>query len=116
MSSFAEIREQVLELLQRERRVAYRILKRLFSLDDEYIEDLKADLIDAKRVARRAGCHCWLVQQCWKRLTSRPSVRGASIEHVHIFIPSGSSVGRGARTNIQGTPCTPYIPCARAQG
>ena len=51
MSSFAEIREQVLELLQRESRVAYRVLKRLFSLDDEYIEDLKADLIDAKRVA-----------------------------------------------------------------
>jgi class 3 adenylate cyclase len=51
MSSFAEICEQVLELLQRESRVAYRVLKRLFSLDDEYIEDLKADLIDAKRVA-----------------------------------------------------------------
>ena len=51
MSSFAEIREQVLELLQREGRVAYRVLKRLFSLDDEYVEDLKADLIDAKRLA-----------------------------------------------------------------
>jgi class 3 adenylate cyclase/tetratricopeptide (TPR) repeat protein len=51
MSSFAEIREQVLELLQRESRVAYRVLKRLFSLDDEYVEDLKADLIDAKRLA-----------------------------------------------------------------
>jgi hypothetical protein len=31
--------------------VAYRVLKRRFALDDEYIEDLKADLIDAKRLA-----------------------------------------------------------------
>src|SRR5216684_5097110 len=49
--TFAEIRAQVVELLQREGRVAYRVLKRQFGLDDEYIEDLKADLIDAKRVA-----------------------------------------------------------------
>src|SRR5262249_44053148 len=28
-----------------------RVLKRQFALDDEYIEDLKADLIDAKRLA-----------------------------------------------------------------
>src|SRR5262245_50963187 len=51
MSTFAEIRAQVLTLLQQEGRVAYRVLKRQFTLDDDYIEDLKADLIDAKRVA-----------------------------------------------------------------
>jgi len=51
MSTFAEIRAQVLALLQQEGRVAYRVLKRQFALDDEYIEDLKADLIDAKRLA-----------------------------------------------------------------
>src|SRR5713226_672464 len=49
--TFAEIRAPVVEMLQREGRVAYRVLKRQFGLDDEYIEDLKADLIDAKRVA-----------------------------------------------------------------
>src|SRR5713226_267696 len=49
--TFAEIRAQVVELLQREGRVAYRVLKRQFTLNDEYPEDLKADLIDAKRVA-----------------------------------------------------------------
>src|SRR5262249_1347447 len=42
---------QVIDLLQREGRVAYRVLKRRFALDEEYVEDLKADLIDAKRVA-----------------------------------------------------------------
>ena len=51
MPSFDEILAQVLELLQRDKRVAYRVLKRRFALDDEYVEDLKADLIDAKRVA-----------------------------------------------------------------
>src|SRR5262249_10995405 len=33
------------------KRVAYRVLKRRFALDDEYVEDLKADLIKAKRLA-----------------------------------------------------------------
>src|SRR5262245_25912234 len=51
MSTFTEIRAQVLALLQQEGRVAYRVLKRQFALDDDYIEDLKADLIDAKRLA-----------------------------------------------------------------
>ncbi|MBI3302813.1 MAG: AAA family ATPase, partial [Deltaproteobacteria bacterium] len=49
--TFDEILAQVRELLEREGRVAYRILKRRFELDDEDLEDLKADLIDAKRVA-----------------------------------------------------------------
>jgi class 3 adenylate cyclase len=49
--TFEEILAQVREQLQRERRVAYRILKRRFDLSDDDLEDLKADLIDAKRVA-----------------------------------------------------------------
>jgi len=49
--TFDEILTQVRELLEREGRVAYRILKRRFELTDDDLEDLKADLIDAKRVA-----------------------------------------------------------------
>ena len=49
--TFEEILTQVQELLQREGRVAYRILKRRFALTDDDLEDLKADLIDAKRLA-----------------------------------------------------------------
>jgi hypothetical protein len=52
MPTFDETLTQVIELLQREGRVAYRVLKRRFALDDEYVEDLKADLIDAKQLAR----------------------------------------------------------------
>ena len=49
---FSTVVEQVLELLQRQRRISYRALKREFDLDDEYIEDLKTELITAKRLAR----------------------------------------------------------------
>src|SRR5499426_2787056 len=49
--TFDEILAQVLELLQREQRLSYRALKRRFALDDEYLEDLKAELVEAKRLA-----------------------------------------------------------------
>ena len=49
--TYDEILAQVRELLQREERVSYRALKRRFNLDDEYLEDLKAELIDAKHLA-----------------------------------------------------------------
>jgi hypothetical protein len=49
--TFDEILDQVRLLLQQEGRVAYRVLKRRFGIDDEYLEDVKADLIDAKRLA-----------------------------------------------------------------
>src|SRR6266545_7096793 len=48
--TFDEVLEQVRELLQSKGRVAYRALKRRFELDDEYLEDLKAELIDAEHV------------------------------------------------------------------
>src|SRR5215468_3479711 len=48
---YEELVAKVIELLQREQRVPYRVLKRRFALDDDYIEDLKIDLIEAKRLA-----------------------------------------------------------------
>ncbi len=49
--TFDEVLDQVRELLQSKGRMAYRALKRRFALDDEYLEDLKAELIDAEHVA-----------------------------------------------------------------
>src|SRR6266540_7339918 len=49
--TFNEVLAQVLDLLQRQGRVSYRALKRRFALDDEYLEDLKAELIKAQRLA-----------------------------------------------------------------
>ena len=55
--TFDEVLEKIQELLQREKRVSYRGLKRRFDLDDEYLEDLKEELIGAKRIAamRKGG-------------------------------------------------------------
>src|SRR5262245_61733621 len=49
--SVDEILAEVVALLQKEGRISYRLLKRRFALDDDYLEDLKAELIDAKRLA-----------------------------------------------------------------
>ena len=42
---------QVLALLQQEQRLSYRVLKRRFQLDEDLLEDLKEDLIYAKKLA-----------------------------------------------------------------
>jgi len=49
--TFDETLVRVLELLQREGRVSYRALRRRFDLDEEYLEDLKAEIIQAKKLA-----------------------------------------------------------------
>ena len=49
--TFDEVLDQVRELLQQRGRVTYRALKRRFDLDDEYLEDLKGELIRAEGVA-----------------------------------------------------------------
>src|SRR5216683_478578 len=49
--TFDDILEQVLTLLQRQGRVSYRALKLRFDLDDEYLDVLKEELIDAQRIA-----------------------------------------------------------------
>ena len=50
--AFIEVVDQVIALLRDRARISYRVLKREFALDDEQLEDLKAELIDAQRVAR----------------------------------------------------------------
>src|SRR5262250_2798417 len=49
--TFDEILTQLLDLLEREGRVTYRALQRRFALDDDYLEDLKGEIIKAKRLA-----------------------------------------------------------------
>src|SRR5215510_7652631 len=51
MMDYDAVLAQVLELLQREHRIAYRVLKRRLQLDDEILEDLKDDVIYAKQLA-----------------------------------------------------------------
>src|SRR5215470_8456193 len=49
--TFDDVLEQIIQLLQRQGRVSYRALKRRFALDDDYLEDLKEELIHAQRLA-----------------------------------------------------------------
>jgi hypothetical protein len=51
MMDFAALRTQAIELLQREGRAAYRVLKLQIQIDDDLLEVLKDDLIYAKRLA-----------------------------------------------------------------
>jgi class 3 adenylate cyclase len=49
--TFDDILTQVIALLKRQGRVSYRALKMRFNLDDEYLDVLKEELIDAQRIA-----------------------------------------------------------------
>ena len=48
---YETVLEQVLVLLPREKRLSYRVLKRRLGVDDDELEDLKEDLIYAKKLA-----------------------------------------------------------------
>ena len=49
--TFEEILDQAMAMLQRRGRLTYGALKRQFQLDDAYLEDLKAELIEGQRLA-----------------------------------------------------------------
>src|SRR4029450_4798170 len=49
--TFKEVLAQVIDWLQQDKRLSYRALKRQFALDDDYLDDLKAELIEVRRVA-----------------------------------------------------------------
>src|SRR5215468_9816620 len=49
--TFKEVMDQVMTWLQQDQRISYRALKRQFALDDDYLDDLKVELIEVKQVA-----------------------------------------------------------------
>jgi hypothetical protein len=49
--TFDEVLERVLEMLQRRGRVSYRALKRQFDLDNAYLADLKAEIVEVHQLA-----------------------------------------------------------------
>jgi hypothetical protein len=75
--TFEEIVDQALAMLQRRSRVAYRTLKRQFNLDDEALEDLKAELIDAQRVAADEDGNVLV----WTADTASPPTPATTPEH-----------------------------------
>src|SRR5215831_5565462 len=49
--TFKEVLAQVTDWLRQDQRISYRALKRQFALDDDYLEDLKVELIEVRQVA-----------------------------------------------------------------
>ena len=49
--SFEETLEQTIAMLRRNKRVSYRALRRQFNVDEEYVEDLKAELVEVLKLA-----------------------------------------------------------------
>src|ERR671922_2625970 len=53
--TFNEVLSQTLAMLQQHGRVSYRALKRQFALDDDFLEDLKAELVEVQQRAVDQG-------------------------------------------------------------
>ena len=65
---FYAVLARVIEILQREGRTSYRALKRQFALDDDYLEDLKVELIEVKMTN---PLHLWYKRAGTVRHTER---------------------------------------------
>ena len=62
---FFAVLDQVIALLRQRQRVTYRALKRQFQLDDDALEDLKDELIDAQRLAADEAGKSWSGRGRW---------------------------------------------------
>src|SRR5437870_5850407 len=89
---------QVLALLQQEQRLSYRVLKRRFQLDDDLLEDLKEDLIYAKKLAVDEDGRVLV----WTGGTSSASTTAASVP-----LPAPSAVSPAPGEASPGVPLTP---------
>ena len=74
---FYQVVDQVVEMLRHRGRVSYRALQRQFGLDDAYLEDLKAELIVAQRLAVMSTDRSWYGREgqrrpCRSRLSQPP--------------------------------------------
>src|SRR5712691_2343910 len=75
--TFDEILEQVITLLKRQGRVSYRALKRRFDLDEDYLEDVKVELIKAQQLAvDEAGeILVWVGESVGVPISASPSIQ-----------------------------------------
>ena len=68
--TFDDVLEQVIQLLQRQGRVPTGALKRRFALDDDYLDDLKEELIHAQRMATDEDSRILVwIGDCWQPLS-----------------------------------------------
>ncbi len=94
--TFDQVLAEVIELLRREGRLSYRGIKRRFEVDDAFVEDLKAELVDARRLA---------ADEEGKVLVWRGSP-GAAPEPT----PRGERTPGTGRVGTEPRPLQPYTP------
>ena len=84
--TFDDTLTQVIELLRQQGRVSYQALKRRFDLDDDYVADLKAELIDALRVAadENGKVLVWTDEAAHQENTQRPPPSPAAYTPAHL--------------------------------
>jgi TOMM system kinase/cyclase fusion protein len=73
--TFEEILDQAIAMLRRRGRLTYRALKRQFDLNDDYLEDLKVELIQGQRLAidEEGEVLVWTGGTDVPRLTTQPA-------------------------------------------
>ena len=111
--TFDEILAQVLELLQREKRLSYRALKVRFGLDDDHLEALKDEIIEAKQLAVDDSGKVLV----WTGGPAPPDPPGPALHHSrHPVLPSPQSLREqdpqrqqhpGWRAQASHRPCLP---------
>ena len=97
---FDELLAQILHLLQRDKRLSYRALKRRFALDDEYLEDVKAELIQAKQL------DVCFVNPLPVSCSSAPVYNGS---HAHIVVDTSPVF---IRSGTMPVPLAPHVTLA----
>jgi hypothetical protein len=87
--TFKEILAQVIDWLQQDKRLSYRALKRQFALGDDYLDDLKAELIEVRRVALDEDGRVLVWTGDTAPAAATPSVAAASSAPApHTYTPS----------------------------
>ena len=90
-----EVLAHVIDWLQQDKRITYRALKRQLDLDGAYLEDLKAELIQAAQRGRQRG-HVDGANHAGTARAVPPVAAQRAARHIE---PSGASV-LGARPDI----------------
>src|SRR5436853_7880026 len=90
--TFEEILDQAIAMLQRRGRLTYGALKRQFQLDDAYLEDVKAELIEGQRLAADADGRVLVwpgdASTSPASVASRPPHQEAPLAAPHTRVPS----------------------------